>query len=122
MKRRKGFVSNSSTSSFVCEACGVTEAGMDLTLEEACMFECEYGHVIHMDCSTHETEIEREWCRSEVYDKIPTKFCPVCSLEKISDCSLLKYLCKKFDTNKTEIVKEIQEKFEDKAGFFEFIK
>jgi len=46
MKIRTGFVSNSSSSSFVCELCGRKETGMDLCLSEAEMFECINGHTI----------------------------------------------------------------------------
>jgi len=49
MKIRSGFVSNSSTSSFVCVLCGRQEAGYDLTLSEAGMIECVNGHVICED-------------------------------------------------------------------------
>ncbi len=50
MKIRNGFVSNSSTSSFVCDVCGATEAGMDLTLGEARMKQCVNGHTL---CDGH---------------------------------------------------------------------
>ena len=44
MKIRTGFVSNSSSSSFVCEICGRSEAGYDMGIEEAEMYECVNGH------------------------------------------------------------------------------
>ena len=49
MKIRTGFVSNSSSSSFVCDLCGRTETGWDISLEEAEMIECVNGHVICVD-------------------------------------------------------------------------
>lgn len=45
MKIRTGFVSNSSSSSFVCEITGTVESGMDLSLEDAGMYECINGHI-----------------------------------------------------------------------------
>lgn len=45
MKFRTSFVTNSSSSSFVCEICGCSESGWDISLEEADMMECVNGHV-----------------------------------------------------------------------------
>lgn len=44
MKFRKDFVTNSSSSSYVCEICGRTESGWDMGLSEAEMMECVNGH------------------------------------------------------------------------------
>ena len=46
MKKRKGFVSNSSSSSFVCDVCGNDVSGMDMCLDEAEMAECKNGHTV----------------------------------------------------------------------------
>lgn len=43
MKFRKDFVTNSSSSSFVCEICGRAESGFDIGLSEAGMMECVIG-------------------------------------------------------------------------------
>ena len=53
MKKRLGFVSNSSSSSFICEICGHDESGWDMTLEDAKMYECKGGHTI---CEDHVEE------------------------------------------------------------------
>lgn len=45
MKLRSGFVSNSSSSSFVCDFCGRTEGGYDCSLEDFGMKECKAGHI-----------------------------------------------------------------------------
>jgi hypothetical protein len=50
MKKRFGFVSNSSSSSFVCDICGQEESGYDMCLSEAGMVECVNGHTF---CSDH---------------------------------------------------------------------
>ena len=50
MKFRSGFVTNSSSSSYVCEICGDCEGGYDMSLEDAEMYECENGHTF---CRSH---------------------------------------------------------------------
>ena len=47
MKVRHGFVSNSSSSSFVCAVCGAIESGYDLSLSDCEMSRCEHGHEFH---------------------------------------------------------------------------
>lgn len=49
MKFRKDFVTNSSSSSYVCEICGRTESGWDLGLSECEMMECVNGHTFCCD-------------------------------------------------------------------------
>ena len=44
MKLRSGFVSNSSSSSFVCDFCGRAEGGYDVGLADFEMSECRAGH------------------------------------------------------------------------------
>ena len=43
MKIRNGFVSNSSSSSFICEVCGQDASGYDMSLSDAEMYECING-------------------------------------------------------------------------------
>lgn len=49
MKFRRDFVTNSSSSSFVCDICGNVESGWDMSLQEAEMVECVNGHTICQD-------------------------------------------------------------------------
>lgn len=49
-KIRLGFVSNSSSSSFVCDVCGYETSGYDMCLSEAGMVQCENGHEL---CEEH---------------------------------------------------------------------
>ena len=48
-KFRKDFVTNSSSSSFVCEICGRTESGWDMGLSDIDMMECVNGHTFCCD-------------------------------------------------------------------------
>ena len=51
MKIRTSYVSNSSSSSFICNVCGREESGYDMTYEDVGMKQCENGHVF---CESHE--------------------------------------------------------------------
>lgn len=57
MKFRKDFVTNSSSSSFVCEICGAKGSGFDASVEDFDMFECVNGHVL---CQEHMLNPSRE--------------------------------------------------------------
>jgi len=50
MKVRSGFVSNSSSSSFVCDICHEVQSGMDMCLSDAQMSRCVNGHTF---CDEH---------------------------------------------------------------------
>lgn len=49
MKYRLDFVTNSSSSSFICEICGRVESGWDMSVSEAGMMECVNGHTFCED-------------------------------------------------------------------------
>lgn len=49
MKIRSGFVSNSSSSSFICNVCGTVESGMDMSASDFDMETCIQGHTFCLD-------------------------------------------------------------------------
>ena len=68
MKIRKGFVTNSSSSSYICDYCNRAEIGYDLTIKDADMYECENGHVL---CRYHFNE---EFDKNDVYKAVKRRF------------------------------------------------
>jgi hypothetical protein len=144
MKVRSGFVSNSSTSSFVCKVCGCIEAGRDATLEEFEMFSCENYHTIHEECADIcienivpeeylkeyvrkyrsddcDDEESREEARGEFRDNVPATYCPVCSFKKLSIRDELEFLRKETGMSKKDVIKKIKSKFKDYKEFKEKI-
>lgn len=72
MKFRKDFVTNSSSSSYVCEICGRSECGMDMSLSDAEMVCCTNGHTI---CEDEILMVPRDALIREIEDyqkKYPT--------------------------------------------------
>lgn len=55
MKIRNGFVSNSSSSSFICDYCGAEISGCDMELADVEMHQCVNGHTI---CDDHILEYD----------------------------------------------------------------
>ena len=63
MKIRMGFVSNSSSSSYTCDLCGVTASGWDIDLAECGLVQCENGHTYcrdHAENWNKQSDISRE--------------------------------------------------------------
>jgi hypothetical protein len=73
MKIRKGFVSNSSSSSFVCDVCGEQVSGWDMCLSEADMFECENGHTVCWDHSAIGKQDAQKIYAKKMFDEILAK-------------------------------------------------
>ena len=134
MKFRKDFVTNSSSSSFVCEVCGRSESGMDMCLSEAEMFECENGHTFCEDeiledinykeflLQALEDDIEKinkldEMDEDELQDMamnydlryyLPEKYCPICNFTSYSASDMVRYLSKTKGVTTEEVFEEIK--------------
>ena len=68
MKIRQGFVSNSSSSSFICSICNYTESGRDADLTDFEMFRCENGHTLHESCIEKISGKEKLKNKDEAYE------------------------------------------------------
>jgi hypothetical protein len=118
MKIRKGFVSNSSSSSFICDITGGIEAGYDMSLDESGMVECEKGHTFYTDYLIKKDGWD-DYVNSDEYDYgwgIPSKFCPICNFEKVSRKDIYKVLMKMQGFNN---LKEVRQMILDKFDSFD---
>ena len=131
MKIRLGFVSNSSSSSFICDVCGRSEGGYDASLSDFEMLTCYSGHVF---CADEVINIDNEYENDEQkfnnlqeylegYDncEIPSIYCPICQMKHFKKDDFIKYIIKTYkDYNVIE--NEIREKFKDYNEFKTFLK
>lgn len=135
MKFRKDFVTNSSSSSYICEICGRAEEGMDLCLSDAEMVQCENGHTLCEDemldadrltilkgllVDEYNEDIEYDMRESipllefmelndeEARYQIPECCCPICQFIEYSQMDLSKYLLKKYNVDRDVVFAEVK--------------
>lgn len=134
MKTRSGFVSNSSSSSFVCDITGRSESGWDMCLSEADMYECENGHTICRDEVLYNEDIHKkivaeltecgsleEDCDLNNFEdlsdfheidnfeyQLPECCCPICNFLVYSESDIVSYLFKKYSVSKEDAFAEVK--------------
>ena len=128
MKIRKGFVSNSSSSSFVCDVCGEQASGWDMSYDEAEMVCCKNGHefcekhLLGEDTLEVLQDEEREDFDEDWRYETPTEFCPVCQLQLVIDSDLIAYLLKITTKTRGIVAREVKEKFKTYDEYKAFLK
>lgn len=137
MKYRKDFVTNSSSSSYICEICGESDGGFDMSISEADMCQCVNRHTI---CNCHrlpnpsreqmiKTILENEWNECFEYElnnmsdddlfdnhltdggyyDVPEEVCPICQFIEYSESDLVKYLLKVYKIPREEVFAEVKQ-------------
>jgi hypothetical protein len=70
MKIRKSFVTNSSSSSYVCDICGNAESGYDCSPRDFDMSSCIHGHIV---CNSHIENKNIQNGKQELIDYLKSK-------------------------------------------------
>lgn len=125
MKVRSRFVSNSSSSSFVCDLCGCDYSGWNASPSDFYHIRCSNGHIICNDSVLGEEELDDEGFDVRYNEdgyEVRAEFCLICQMIHICDDDVVAYLKKKYNVSTEELSKEIKEKFSSYKEFKEFLR
>lgn len=120
MKTRNGFVSNSSTSSFVCTVCGTVEGYSDcIGAEDMGISACEHGHEF---CHEHLLPIGDNDEHGSEYYEVPSSRCPICTMTAIDAYEEVMFLRKVLGWKEGEVLEQVKIRCKDYDEFQAFIK
>jgi len=121
MKIRKGFVSNSSSSSFICDITGTVESGYDASPSDFGMVTCEIGHTFMERFILSGTDVATGDNFNDD-DEVLSEYCPICKMAHIRDTQLITYLLHTLGKTRAEVTKEIASTFNTLSDFTNYIK
>lgn len=124
MKFRKGFVTNSSSSSFICQICGNVESGFDIGYNDAGFVGCENGHEFcekHILYPDNKEWMEYIYTNEDWEYELSEKYCPICQMQELRDSDLIDYVATKGMTREN-ILEEIRGNFETYDDFKRYLK
>ena len=111
MKTRRNFVSNSSSTSFVCELCGKRESVWDSEpMEDYGFLQCKNGHTI-CDSEAFDVDPGMDDFMSDDSDErrcLNDKYCPICQFEASSKSVMKQYLKKMYGVTDEEVFAEVK--------------
>lgn len=102
MKIRNGFVSNSSSSSFICDITGEEVQGWDLCLEDAGMYQCVNDHYFMEEFLVGDLPEESDEYEGGRWE-IPAENCPICSFKYIEEDKLVMYIETAYNIKSSEV-------------------
>jgi len=122
MKTRKGFVSNSSSSSFVCSICNEGfEVEYSFIEGDPEIRQCVKGHIFCKEHATKDYEYtlameynilydnhDHEKLSESMYMNIPEKYCPICNKVYIPNDMLIEYMLKKYNVSRKDVEEMIR--------------
>jgi len=124
MKLRSGFVSNSSSSSYVCEVCEESFEAWDEGISHFDLVMCQdYDHLFCQDHRINPNE-DGKYTMYEMEDeddRIDSKHCPICQMKEVTRHMVMIYALKKLNVNMQELRNEVMETFANYDEFDSFI-
>lgn len=106
MKIRNGFVSNSSTSSFICDICGQEYTGWDACPQDE-GYDCSVCENEHTMCNSHLKKVK--YITGDFGDKVVSaQDCPICNFETYAENEMVSYLEKTRNIEKQEVFNKVK--------------